>query len=125
MDTSAKCNITTPGPGVHVVIYELSADDKAVLDAIEGVGLGYNDATIEVPGFGQCATYLAQSSHIDASILPFDWYREIVLLGCRYHGFPGDYAKAVEDVAVSIDPDTNRSRKRWALVKRLAEYPSP
>ncbi len=122
MDTSAKCNISRPGPGAHVVVYEMSAADKAVLDAIEGVGLGYANAFVDVPGFGRCATYLAQSSHIDASILAFDWYREIVLLGCRYHGFPEDYVRRVAELAVAPDPDAGRSRERWALIRRLAEY---
>jgi len=123
MDTSGKCNIASPGTGVFVAVYELSSEDKDVLDDIEGIGLGYVDRAIDVPGFGECRTYIAAESHVDESILPFDWYREIVLQGCRFHGFPDSYARRIERVRVVPDPDASRSDDKWRLVDRLKAVP--
>ena len=105
--------------GVHVAIYELSAEDKEILDEIEGIGRGYAHGIVDVPGFSDCATYIAEATHIDESLPPYDWYREIVLAGCRYQAFPNDYIEAIAAIEVMPDPDQSRSRRHWALIERL------
>ncbi len=59
--------------GVHVAIYELSAEDKEILDEIEGIGRGYAHGIVDVPGFSDCATYIAEATHIDESLPPYAW----------------------------------------------------
>lgn len=118
-DTSGKCNILPHGDGVHLAIYSLSAADKRRLDKIEGVGLGYETGIVEVPGFGVCATYFAADTHVDDTLVPYDWYRKIVLLGCRWHAFPQAYIDGIAALVTAPDPDPERSRKNWATVARL------
>ena len=55
--------------------------DKARLDAIEGVGKGYVPSILAVPGYGLCATYVAETGYLDAALPPFCWYRDLVLVG--------------------------------------------
>jgi len=119
MDTSGKCNIAAPGSGIYVAIYELSQSDKAELDEIEGVGFGYTDSIVDIPDFGQCRTYISERSHVDDYLPAFDWYRELVLQGCRFHGFPDSYTRRIERVRVVPDPDASRSDDKWRLVDRL------
>lgn len=121
VDRSGKCSIAMGRSGVHVAVYELSASDKQLLDRIEGVGKGYTDVTIEVPGFGRCATYIAAESHVDEALVPYDWYREMVLLGCRELALPQDYVARIERVAATPDPEPQRHEENWRVVERLRE----
>jgi hypothetical protein len=110
-DQSGKCNIRIGSDGVHFAIFEISAEDKVKLDKIEGVGFGYSEISLYIPGLGDCASYTAEESHIDDSLQPYDWYKELVLIGARFHGFPNDYLKRVESIQVLRDPDLVRSVK--------------
>ena len=116
-DGSGKCNIVPGGDGVHLAIFDISPADKAVLDAIEGVGSGYLSRDLDVPGVGPCAAYVAQASHVDDSLLPYDWYRQLVLLGAQANGFPSSYVDGIRAVPGRADPD----RRRVALNRRLIE----
>ena len=119
LDKSGKCNIVSGGRGIYVAIFDLSLADKAVLDEIEGLGFGYAGFSLRVPSFGECEFYMADAPYIDDFLVPYDWYRELVLLGARNHGFPKSYVNEIESVATRRDPDRHRSAKRWATVNAI------
>ena len=118
-DQSGKCGISDCGRGLHVAVYEMDEDGKRQLDAIEGVGKGYEVGSLDVPGFGDCFTYVAAGSHIDELLHPFDWYREMVLLGCLRHAFPGAYCERIAAMPAIEDPDPRRRSDNWRIVERL------
>lgn len=118
-DNSAKCGISDCGEGLHVAVYELDSADRKVLDGIEGVGKGYDVNEISVPGFDSCFTYVASRTHVDELLQPFDWYREMVLLGCLRHAFPAAYCERVAALPVIEDPDPVRRERNWRTVERL------
>lgn len=118
-DQSAKCGFSDCGQGLHVAVYEMSDADREILDRIEGVGKGYDVDEVSVPGFGRCFTYVAARSHIDELLQPFDWYREMVLLGCRRHAFPAPYCERIAALPVIEDPDPVRRDKNWRTVDAL------
>lgn len=119
VDGSAKCSIQ-PGDGsVRVAVYRIVAQDKQLLDRIEGLGDGYENRVVNVPGYGDCFTYVATASHVDDRLAPLDWYREIVALGSEYHGFPETYTADIRSIAAATDPDAERSRLQWDLVEQL------
>jgi hypothetical protein len=120
-DQSAKCGITDCGQGLHVAIYEVDAADRKVLDTIEGVGKGYDIDEISVPGFGKCFTYVASHTHIDELLQPFDWYREMVLLGCLRHAFPATYCERIAALPVIEDPHPVRRDRNWSTVDVLRQ----
>ncbi len=97
----------------------MQPQEKWILDEIEGLGEGYDEISIAVPGHGDCFTYTASLSHILEELQPMDWYHEIVLLGCKYHDFPSDYLDAIRALGARPDPDQERSVEQWELVKRL------
>lgn len=121
IDTSGKCSIQKGSSGLYVAVYQMSAADKQVLDGIEGVGDGYVDASIVVPCIGECATYIAADSHIDDALEPYDWYRELVVLGCQALQLPADYLRRIEQVLATPDPDPNRGRDNWNIVEMLRD----
>ncbi len=118
-DGSGKCNIVAGGDGVHVAIFEISATDKLTLDSIEGLGVGYAGIVLDFPEMGGCHSYVAQPSHIDESLDPYDWYKELVLLGARVHGFPEAYVDGIRSLPVRPDPDANRRLERWKTVEMV------
>jgi hypothetical protein len=120
-DESAKCSFSSCGQGMHVAIYEVNESGKQVLDRIEGVGKGYDVASLHVPGIGECFTYIAARTHIDDFLQPFDWYREMVLLGCHSHAFPGAYCDSIAAVPTIADPDEDRRKKNWGIVELLRQ----
>ena len=118
-DASGKCNILDPGDEVYLAIYEMTVADKRRLDGIEGVGGGYTSESLRVAGFGECFTYVAEQTHIDNALAPFDWYREMVIAGCRYHDFPSDYVERIRAVDTIEDGDTERNGENWETVEIL------
>lgn len=115
-DKSGKCNILNGGDGVHLAIFNIGTKDKLILDKIEGIGVGYSEITLSIPGFGDCVSYAAEESHIDDSLQPYDWYKELVLIGGRFHSFPGDYLKRIESLQVLHDPNPGRRSREWQTV---------
>lgn len=124
-DDSAKCDAFFTGDDrdqTHGVVYALSAADKTVLDAIEGVGCGYEIKEVTVhttQGALTVFTYVAQAAYLDATQQPFAWYHQFVLLGARQRGLPASVITALEQVATKADPDAERARANAAIAARL------
>lgn len=118
-DQSGKCNILVGGDGIYIAIYEMNHADKIILDKIEGLGYGYSNCSLMVPEFGKCATYIADASHIDDVLRPYDWYKELVLAGTRKLGFPDDYIRTIEAIDARQDPDVARREDRWQTVEMI------
>lgn len=118
-DASGKCSIVPGDEGVHFAIFDISDDDKRELDRIEGVGSGYAASSLHIPPFGDCATYIAEATHIDEALRPYDWYREFVLAGATYHDFPADYVARIAAVRATKDREIERSATMWALAERI------
>ena len=117
-DRSGKCNIVAGDGSIHVAIYELDEQEKDKLDQIEGVGSGYSVETIEVPGFGECFTYIATESYIDEQLRPYSWYKELVLVGCDALRLPIDYIAWIQQVTSIDDPDRARHDRNTRIVEQ-------
>ena len=121
-DASAKCDIVTspiPSDCVHGVVYEIFAEDKPLLDAFEGVGNGYETMTVQPflhrsQRHVETLTYYA--THLDPGLLPFDWYRALVLAGAIEQGLPHSYCSHLTKVPARQDPVYLRSLEHWRLV---------
>jgi gamma-glutamylcyclotransferase (GGCT)/AIG2-like uncharacterized protein YtfP len=81
------------------VLYKFAQSDKEILDAIEGLGNGYDVKTVMVEteyGFLEAFTYYAIRK--DSSLKPYDWYVQHVLNGAREQGFPNDYIEKIQKI---------------------------
>lgn len=120
-DGSAKCNIVG-APGVaYVAVFEMAASDRPKLDQAEGLNRGYIERQLDVPGFDRCFLYLASDSHIDEELVPFTWYKELVLLGCEHHGFPHQYVDWIRALPAHRDRDRQRHAKNMAIVEKIRQ----
>ncbi len=119
-DGSGKCNVVAGDNEVHVAVYEFEAAEKPLLDDIEGLGRGYDAASLQVAGFGTCFTYTASDTHINEALDPFGWYKQLVLLGCAFNGFPRGYVEQIRAVRHVIDPQPGRREEHLRLADELA-----
>ncbi len=117
-DGSGKCNIVAAEPCsvVHGVLYEIPAHEKKHLDRAEGLGFGYEEKEVLVDcktGMLKATAYLA--THIEEGILPFTWYRALVIAGAVEHGLPIDYVNGLRAIEARLDADTQRHAQHMAL----------
>lgn len=121
-DGSAKCNLLATGEPTeiaHGVIYEIAPGEKANLDRAEGLGRGYDEVRLELPGSGSVFLYMAAAEYVDDTLKPFTWYKRFVVEAARFHGFPEGYVDSLEAVDAVPDPDDARSRENLRLLTRI------
>ncbi|MBT8109592.1 MAG: gamma-glutamylcyclotransferase [Gammaproteobacteria bacterium] len=124
-DGSSKCSLATAAGAdcaAYVAIYELPLVEKRLLDAAEGLGEGYEQAdfraTVENEAY-DVFTYVAAASHVTRELLPYDWYKSMVVEGARYHAFPDEYVRRFELQPCMPDPDLGRRNKAVAIVGQM------
>jgi hypothetical protein len=119
IDGSGKCSINHGDGIVHLAVFEIKAEEKVILDRCEGLGRGYEEISIDLRHFGSCLTYIANPAVVDETLRPTDWYKEMVLLGCRSHDFPKEYIRSIEITRSIEDRNARRSRANWQIVGEL------
>lgn len=127
IDGSGKCLIYTQ-QGQHQrmygVLYEFDAKEKEALDKAEGKGSGYCEQLVQFPLNGETYTpyvYVAQSTHIDPTLVPYDWYKSLVIAGARYHGFPNEYIASIEATPSKPDLNTKRKQENEDLLRKIEQ----
>ena len=108
---------------VFGAIYEIEAQEKPLLDRIEGAGAGYDVHWEELPVHAartRVFVYVASSGYVDEKLMPYCWYKDLVLTGARYHCFPADYLDALEAVKAIRDPDEERRKPNEAILAEMA-----
>jgi len=118
-DASAKCNIIQTGRTADVVygaIYVMLASEKQQLDRIESLNAGYHLAQIEIADVGPAFFYVAEEAYINNELLPFDWYKELVMAGARFHAFPQAYLAQIASVKVARDVNIARHQANIAIL---------
>ena len=119
-DSTAKCNIIQTGKTADVVygaVYEIHANEKDQLDKIEGLDAGYSLAQIDIAEQGTAFFYVAEKEYIDNDLLPFAWYKELVMAGGRFHIFPQAYLAQIASVKTLTDADKGRHQRNMKILK--------
>jgi hypothetical protein len=103
------------------VLFSFDPAERAKLDEAEGVGKGYEHATVTVVNEHgqeqQALTYLADNAFVDDSLKPYTWYKDFVLAGGREHGLPPEYMhEYVESVEAIEDPNIARDKRQRATL---------
>ena len=119
-DGSGKCNLIADRSSLaYGAVYEFSIENKQHLDTIEGVGRGYRDTCIELREFGNTWVYLAQPSHVDDRLIPYDWYHAFVARGAQHHNFPTAYVDAINRVEIIRDLNEKRRTENMAIANSV------
>ena len=117
-DGSGKCGIEAGRNGEQVlgVVYEIAADEKPLLDEIEGVGHGYSECWLEVEiGDMSLDVFTYYPTRHDCALPPFDWYKNFVLQGALENAFPAQYIARIRAVAEVVDPDGKRRSQNFRI----------
>jgi gamma-glutamylcyclotransferase len=119
-DGTAKCDAEHTDNArdvVYGVVFRISNSEKQVLDRKEGLRNGYEEKNVSVIALSgetfEVFTYYA--THIDASLLPLNWYKEHVLRGAREHDFPSEYIATIETAPSMPDPDSERRETELSI----------
>lgn len=120
-DGSAKCTLLPAlGSRAFGAVYRLEESDKPLLDQIEGLGQGYDEAWQWLPlreGVVRVFHYVANDDYVDHSLQPYHWYKQLVLAGARHHDFPAPYVNGIERTPSTEDPDPGRHARNQDLVQ--------
>jgi cation transport regulator ChaC len=119
-DGSGKCDIVhAPTSTGHVqgVVYEIDKHEKPALDAAESLGVGYSEKQLEVQLSGRSVhawAYMALRTRAD--VVPFTWYKALVVAGARQSGLDAAYIQALEAVVGKADVDLSREARHRRLL---------
>lgn len=121
-DGSGKCDIPAADPDslVHGVLYAIDSAHKPRLDRAEGLGTGYEQKFVDLQFPDRdmlVSAFTYYAIRIDPGYVPYDWYRDHVLIGAREHALPAGYVRLIERVATIRDGDDRRA----ALERRIHE----
>ena len=118
-DGSGKCSIgISRNSFVYVAVYDMDPEDTSILHKVEGLGYGYDEKEVGVPGYGDCYTYVG--TDLDPELSPYDWYRDLVLAGCEFLEVPVSYTQTIATLPCIVDPDRARAEKNRLLLEELA-----
>lgn len=129
-DGSGKATMVRGAPSDRVfgALFEIGIADRAMLDLAERGYTRIDDFSVLRPGGGRTrpvTTYVAPPEAIDPGLLPFDWYRDLIVAGARERGFPPAYIERIERLAIRPDPDRNRPTRTEALAILGADQGRP
>lgn len=104
-DGSGKGNLLkAPGRSAWGVVFKLDEQQKKRLDEFEGDGYDCVEVEVSIDHENyQCFCYLAQPDWIDDSLLPHDWYRDLIMYGARHAGVTSEYLQTIERQNVQAD----------------------
>lgn len=93
------------------------------LDRAEGLQTGgYVRHSVPVRLFDdrteEAMTYIAGAQHVEATCVPFDWYRDLVVTGAIEHGLPAPYIEELSQVPVMSDQNVRRAAGARKLLCR-------
>lgn len=118
-DGSGKCDIAParPDDAVYGVVYVMDGAHRPHLDQAEGLGWGYELKHVELwlTGGESLTAFTYRAIRIDPSYVPYDWYRDHVLIGAREHNLPDHYVRLIENVPTFEDLDKRRERMERQL----------
>ncbi len=121
-DGSGKASIVptdSSSDTVHAALFEIRAAHKWRLDAIEGLGIGYDEVRMPLAGHGEAFAYVASDDYVDEALRPFVWYRRLIVMGARYHAFPHRYVHTIRKHPATEDFDHRRRRHVSRLLRKL------
>lgn len=131
-DPSGKCNIVPvkdPACEVYGVLYEIQSRDRYLLDKDQGLGYGNQEITLKVfpakeseslsPQGIFAFTYIAHKDNVFEDLVPFSWYKALVLKGAIEHGLPAEYIHHLEQFSSTQDPNVHRANKQKRYLESM------
>lgn len=125
VDSSGKCTIVQTDSntdGVYGAVFKIAREHQERLDSFESLNKGYLHHQLQIHCMQrvvECFTYIAQEHYIDKTVVPYDWYKLLVVLGASYHGFPEEYIDMLKQQKSQRDCDADRVQRHKDLISRI------
>lgn len=108
-DGSAKCDAyCTDNPEDIIIgaLFEMNESDRAYLDKVEGLGLGYDEKYVSVISdtAEEVTALIYVATHINNNLKPYTWYLNHVVIGAKETGVPDEYLTSIETTSAIADP---------------------
>lgn len=95
--------------------------EKHLLDEAEGLREGYNEEHIPIKtktGKDICPiTYIAEDSYIDKKLIPYSWYKTLVIEGAKENRLPKKYIEKLELQEAKEDKNTERAKRELKILE--------
>jgi len=122
-DSSAKCNAFQTGNAddfLAGVLYEISPEQRGLLDQEEGLGYGYEAKTVNIKTLSghDVSAFTYYATKINPNLKPFHWYKHHVVWGAKEHGLPADYIERIVSIDSTEDSDVARVEKELSVYIR-------
>ena len=120
-DGSGKCDIVrSPGDVVCGVVYSIPTADLGNLDRLEDLDHGYILQRLApvVLGDGSLVrtlAHVAEPGSCQPGLLPYEWYRDLVVAGAEQHNLPSDYLAWLKSAGSQPDPIPARPERTEAF----------
>ena len=107
---------------LYGALFEIDSNDLSALDKAEGKGYTRENSfcVFDVNNDQKIMTTTYISEKEEAGLLPYDWYKILIVAGARKANLPTDYISRLDQVESQADPKENRSSRIEAL-KALGE----
>ncbi|HEX9654104.1 MAG TPA: gamma-glutamylcyclotransferase family protein [bacterium] len=124
-DGSGKCNAQATDnldDVVYGVVYHIADRDTSVLDEKEDVPRGgYSRKQVDIVMLDDYSEspvdcYFANPKFIDDNLLPFEWYKALVIAGALEHDLPEEYVRLLREYPSIEDSDRERSQNALHLL---------
>ncbi len=127
-DGSGKGNIRLTEEAaqkVYGAVYTISKKQERRLDKFEALGRGYQkiDREIVLDNGNRisCFTYQAMPKYTDNTSVPYEWYKNLVVVGAEFLGFPEDYVRDLKTTETIPDKNRKRSSRNDRLIEKMLQ----
>ena len=121
-DGSGKATIArtaSDDTALYGALYAIDLKDRAQLDRDEGIGYYRTDEFVvrRVDNNEELTvtTYVAKHSEIDNNMMPYHWYKKLILAGARQKKLPDSFIANLEARRSVHDPCPERAKRKEAL----------
>ena len=125
-DGSGKCDAFETGrlaDRVFGVLYRLDRGQRLKLDGFEGPGYESREVVVQLTLDAiEAYTYVAVPSAVERDLVPYSWYKSLVVAGAHAHRLPLPYREMLETFPCMSDPDVER--RSWYEALLEAAQPS-
>ncbi len=117
VDGSGKATIAKSDKGgkqVYGALFEIRLEDRQSLDEAEGPDyFRVDEFVVKHSGTNEqqtVTTYIANQDAIDENLVPYDWYKYLVLAGAQQAKLPAIYVASIKAIEAIPDPKLERDR---------------
>ncbi len=102
---------------VYGVVHQMHPDELGSLNKAESLGIGYEHCRVTVQSsLGERKILTYQAIQTELGLMPYCWYRDLVVQGAISHRLPPTYIEALAAQPFIQDPDLERRQHHHSLL---------